>query len=118
KFGSDTGLYFRQTILRPFLDQYLRDGAPKADVSPVYAFETGTNKWRRLPAWPAGCASGCTVKATPLYLSAGAKLGFAAPKEGDAAPPYEECVSDPAKPVPFLGRPSTPASYDHGKSWS
>jgi putative CocE/NonD family hydrolase len=118
RFGSDTALAFRREILRPFLDQYLKDGAPKADVSPVYAFETGTNKWRRLPAWPAGCASGCTVKATPLYLSAGGKLGFAAPKEGDAAPPYEEYVSDPAKPVPFIGRPSTPATYDKGKSWS
>ena len=60
KFDSDTALYFRQEILRPFLDQYLKDGAPKADVAPVTAFETGTNTWRRLPAWPAGCASGCT----------------------------------------------------------
>ena len=61
KFGSDTALYFRQNILRPFLDQYLKDGAPKAEVSPVTAFETGTNTWRRLPAWPAGCANGCTL---------------------------------------------------------
>src|SRR5258706_6466805 len=29
KFSSDTGLYFRQHILRPFLDQYLKEGAPK-----------------------------------------------------------------------------------------
>ena len=52
KFGSDTALYFRQKILRPFLDQYLKDGAPKADIAPVTAFETGTNAWRRLSAWP------------------------------------------------------------------
>ena len=58
KFDSDTALHFRREILRPFLDQYLKDGAPKADVAPVTAFETGTNTWRRLPAWPAGCASG------------------------------------------------------------
>ena len=56
KFDSDTALYFRREILRPFLDQYLKDGAPKADVAPVTAFETGTNAWRRLPSWPAGCA--------------------------------------------------------------
>ena len=59
-FNSDTGLYFRENILRPFLDQYLKDGAPKSDMAPVTAFETGTNTWRRLPSWPAGCASGCT----------------------------------------------------------
>src|SRR5216684_2724162 len=70
KFNSDTGLYFRREILRPFLDQYLKDGAAKADVAPVTAFETGTNVWRRLPAWPAGCASGCTIQPQPLYLAA------------------------------------------------
>ena len=29
-------LYFRQEILRPFLDQYLKDGAPKADIAARY----------------------------------------------------------------------------------
>ncbi len=47
KFGSDTGLFFRKRILRPFLDQYLKDGAPKANVPPVSAFETGRTRWRR-----------------------------------------------------------------------
>src|SRR5581483_11208379 len=42
KFGSDTGLYFRQHILRPFLDHYLKDDAPKADLTTVSAFETGS----------------------------------------------------------------------------
>ena len=53
KFNSDTALYFRREILRPFLDQYLKDGAPKADIPHVAAFETGISTWRRLPAWPA-----------------------------------------------------------------
>ena len=116
KFGSDTALYFRQQILRPFLDQYLKDGAPKADIAPVTAFETGTNTWRRLPAWPAGCASGCTVKPTPLYLDAGLKLSFDAPKAGDAA--FEEYVSDPAKPVPFRAAPDPAMGYDGGNTWA
>jgi uncharacterized protein len=115
KFSSDTALTFRQEILRPFLDHYLKDGAPKADISPVVAFETGTNTWRRLPAWPAGCASGCTIQPTPLYLCAGLKLVFAAPSKDDAA--FEEYVSDPSKPVPFHARPVPPSSFDGGKSW-
>jgi len=102
-FGSDTALTFRREILRPFLDHYLKDDAPKVDVAPVTAFETGTNTWRRLPSWPAGCATGCTVRATPLYLGAGLALGFNAPTAGAAA--YDEYVSDPAKPVPFRARP-------------
>src|SRR5437867_2197935 len=115
RFGSDTALTFRREILRPFLDQYLKDGAPRADLTPVVACETGMNTWRRLPAWPSGCASGCAVKATPLYLSAGSKLVFAAPKSEDAA--FDEYVSDPARPVPFHARPIVPTSYDKGQSW-
>src|SRR5947208_2862425 len=109
KFGSDTGLYFRQQILRPFLDQYLKDAAPKADVAPVTAFETGTNAWRRLPAWPAGCASGCRISPTRLYLRAGLTLGFDAPRAGEAA--FDDYISDPAKPVPYQARPIQSATW-------
>ena len=116
KFSSDTGLYFRKEVLAPFLAQFLKDGAPKADLSTVTAFETGTNKWRSLPAWPAGCASGCTVQPVPLYLSAGRKLTFAAPKSTDTA--FDEYVSDPAKPVPFRARPIQPAANGNGRTWS
>jgi len=115
KFDGDTSLYFRRQILRPFLDQYLKNGAPKAELAPVTAFETGTNSWRRLTAWPAGCDSGCTIKPTPLYLAVGGKAGFATPKSGDRA--FEEYVSDPAKPVPFIARPIPPSRYDGGKTW-
>ena len=103
RFGSDTGLYFQREILAPFLAQYLKDGARKADLAPVSAFETGTNKWLHLASWPAGCASGCSVKPTALYLGAALKASFAAAKPGDIT--YEEYVSDPAKPVPFVARP-------------
>jgi hypothetical protein len=115
KFGSDTGLYFRQNILRPFLDHYLKDDTPKSDVAPVTAFETGTNTWRRLPAWPAGCASGCPIHPTILYLDAGLKAGFTAPKAGEVA--FDEYVSDPAKPVPFRKRPIQPVGYTGEMTW-
>ena len=113
KFNSDTALTFRQEVLRPFLDQYLKEGAPKADIAPVTAFETGTNTWRRLPVWPAGCASGCTVKPTPFYLGAGGKAGFAAPTAGGTE--VTEYVSDPAKPVPYRTRPVTSSATDWSK---
>jgi putative CocE/NonD family hydrolase len=114
RFDSDTALYFRREILRPFLDRYLRDGAPRGDFSPVHAFETGSNTWRRLPAWPAGCATGCPIKRTPLFLAPGAKVGFTAPTGGAA---YEEYVADPAKPVPFRSRPIEPPSYQDNNAW-
>jgi len=116
KFNSDTALHFRLEILRPFLDQYLKDSAPKADIPPVSAFETGTNQWQRLSAWPAGCVSGCSLRATPLYLTAGLKLSFATPKPDDAA--FDEYISDPAKPVPFRARPIQPVGYGDGFTWA
>jgi putative CocE/NonD family hydrolase len=108
RFGSDTALAFRQEVLRPFLDHYLKDGAPKADVAPVTAFETGTNHWLRLQSWPSGCERGCAPKPTPLYLSAGLKLTFDAPKSSGV---FEEYVSDPAKPVPYRKRPIDDSSW-------
>jgi hypothetical protein len=115
KFNSDTAFFFRQQILRPFLDRYLKDDAPAADVAPVNAFETGTNTWRRLPSWPAGCASGCSIRPTPLYLRAGLKTSTTAPAAGDAA--FDEYISDPAKPVPYRSRPNI-AIGQTGSTWS
>ena len=136
KFNSDTALHFRREILAPFLAQYLKDDAPKSDVAPVTAFETGTNMWRRLPAWPAsvettagrpgsvettagtpGSAAGAVVRPrpTPLYLIAGLTAGFSQPKPGDSA--YDEYVSDPAKPVPYRARPSQPVGYEPPLTW-
>src|SRR5262245_28543324 len=116
RFGSDTALSFRRDILRPFLDAYLKDGAPRSDVAPVNAFETGTNMWRRLPAWPSGCSSGCRIEPTPFYLNAGLKVSLTPPRANDAA--SDDYVSDPAKPVPFRARPIQPVGYDPGKTWS
>src|SRR5882762_6607528 len=103
KFNSDTALYFRQEILRPFLDHYLKDDAPKMTVAPVTAFETGTNKWHNLSAWPAGCEKGCSIKPTPLYLSGGLQASFDGSRSSGSD--YEEYISDPSKPVPFRARP-------------
>ncbi|HLI62479.1 MAG TPA: CocE/NonD family hydrolase [Terriglobales bacterium] len=146
KFPTDTARDFRERILAPFLAQYLKDGAPKADIAPVTAYETGTDRWLRLPAWPAGCPgssapptakaetvgdpgastpstaktvlnddSGCTITRRPLYLEPGRKLAFSAPTAGGAA--YEEYISDPAKPVPYLPRPVQPFGYGEGSTW-
>ena len=110
KFGSDTGLYFRRHILRPFLDHFLKDGAPAMNIAPVTAFETGTNEWRRLDTWPP------SPPTTPLYLNAGLKASFNAPKAGDGA--TEDYISDPAKPVPFRARPIQPTGYTAALSWA
>jgi hypothetical protein len=116
KFHSDTSLYFRQEILAPFLDRYLKGSPPKATVPRVAAFETGTNVWRRLTAWPPGCGPGCDTRSSALYLDAGLKATFTPPRSGGAT--FTEYVSDPAKPVPFRARPIQPVGYDPPLTWS
>jgi putative CocE/NonD family hydrolase len=114
-FGSDTAQYFREHILRPYLAQYLKDDAPKADLAAVTAYQTGSNQWQRLDRWPLACADGCPTKSRALYLEAGNKLGFTAPAPGAD---YDEYVSDPAHPVPYRARPIQPMGYDVGQTWS
>ena len=115
KFGMDTGLYFRRKILLPFLDHFLKDDAPPADIAPVTAFETGTNEWRRLSAWPPKSSEGKNA-AKKLYLRGDSKLNFEAPKASET--PFDEYLSDPAKPVPFRSRPLRPMGYGQGNTWS
>ena len=115
KFDGDTALQFRREVLRPFFDRYLKDGAPKADIPPVLIYNTGENHWDRFHAWPLAADAAWAVKATPLYLEPGFRLGFTA--AGDAAPGYDEYVSDPAKPVPYIPRPVLFADRETWKKW-
>jgi hypothetical protein len=112
-FGQDTGLYFRQHVLAPFLARYLKDDA--SQISTVTAFATGANEWEKLSTWPAGCAEGCTIQPTPLYLEPNLGLSFDKPSSGS---PYTSYVSDPAKPVPFRKRPIQPMGYTGELTWS
>ena len=123
KWGSDTALYFRQKILRPFLDHYLKDDAPKMDVAPVTAFETGTNEWRRYDSWPNGKQE--PTKPTPFYLAGHSSLRFdllSGPEvvqvvQEQPVPPFDEYISDPAKPVTNRIRPVPTAGYDSCAQW-
>jgi putative CocE/NonD family hydrolase len=116
RFEGDTALQFRRDVLKPFFDQYLKEGAPAADTPPVLIYNTGENHWDRLPAWPLACDAGCATKSTPLYLTAGFGLSFTAPAERNPAAPagHDEYVSDPAKPVPYQPRP---VRFDDSDAW-
>ena len=114
QFGSDTGKYFRTTILLPFLDHYLKDGAPAMDVAAVNAFESGPNRWLRLKDWPQGCAAGCSITARAMHLRPGGVLDA----QAGAVDAYSTYVSDPAKPVPFVQRPIHLLADGEGAQWT
>jgi putative CocE/NonD family hydrolase len=118
KWEGDTALQFRRDVLKPFFDQYLKDGAPKADTPPVFIYNTGENHWDRFKAWPLACADGCTQKSKPLYLTTGSGLSFTAPGgRGADAAGFDEYISDPAKPVAYLPRPVSFADGERWRTW-
>jgi uncharacterized protein len=94
EFASDTGEYYRKNIVFPFFEQYLK-GKGDAHLPKAYVFETGTNVWRQYSAWPPK-----NLERKTLYFQSGGGLSFEAP--GNAGNSFDEYVSDPAKPVPFV----------------
>jgi len=119
KWEGDTALQFRRDVLKPFFDQYLKDGAPKADTPPVFIYNTGENHWDRLPRWPLACDKGCSQPSKPLYFTPGGGLSFTAPTAAQAggARAFDEYVSDPANPVPYVPRPVHFANGDIWRQW-
>jgi uncharacterized protein len=105
EFAANTGEFYRKNILFPFFEQYLK-GNVDAKLPKAYVFETGTNVWRRYSAWPPKNAEPRT-----LYFHANGGLSFEAPSSEASA--FDEYVSDPAKPVPFVNyvSQSVPQEY-------
>ncbi|MBI3346627.1 MAG: CocE/NonD family hydrolase [Burkholderiales bacterium] len=96
QFHQPTSEQFQKEVLLPFFEQHLREVAPKAPIARATVFETGTNVWRRYDAWPPREA-----QARTLYFAAGGRLSFTPPEA--AQPAFDAWVSDPDKPVPFVG---------------
>ncbi|MCE4536217.1 CocE/NonD family hydrolase [Pelomonas sp. P7] len=98
QFQQPTSEQFQKEVLLPFFEQQLRDAPdPKLPkVAKATVFETGTNTWRRYDAWPPREAHART-----LYFAPGGRLSFDAPEA--AGPAFDAWISDPAKPVPFVG---------------
>ncbi len=106
RFDGDTSYWFRRNVLLPFLDAQLKTNAPRREIAPVTAFETGTNEWRRYDRWPISCSKGCGAGSRALYLRAGFRLSFDPPAAAETG--FDEYVSDPAKPVTYRIPPIRP----------
>lgn len=113
RWDGDTALQVRRDIIKPLFDEYLKDAAPRANTPPVFVYNTGEKRWEKYDRWPpVGGDSG--VKPTPLFLHASSALSFAAPAPATDASAFDEFVSDPAKPVPYLPRP---VKFSDGDAW-
>jgi len=115
KWHGDTTMEFRRDVLKPFFDQYLKPGAPKADTPAVLIYNTGANHWDRLKSWPLACETGCAAPMKALYLQSDCGLGFDRPTAPAGA--TDEYVSDPAKPVPYIPRPVRFNDSERWRQW-
>ncbi len=102
QFDSKTSEYFRKEIQLPFFEQHLKGVKPARAVAEVTAFETGTNVWRQYTAWPPQQA-----KQQTLYFGSSGGLGWQKPAAGTGDGGFDEYVSDPKKPVPYIAYPAT-----------
>jgi putative CocE/NonD family hydrolase len=99
QWNGDTAQQFREDMLLPYFNQYLKDG-PAVTLPAAAIYNTGENHWDKFATWPLACETGCTSPLKPIYLQEGGALGF-----GKAATGGDSYVSDPSKPVPHLPRP-------------
>jgi uncharacterized protein len=122
EFNAKTAQYYQDHIELPFLKHFLKDDEKnekkkskedaskqeestekdgekeeKYNLSEANVFETGTNQWRHFDAWPPKNANEKT-----LFLHSGGRLSFN-PPTADEGSAFDEYVSDPTKPVPYIG---------------
>jgi putative CocE/NonD family hydrolase len=104
-FHQKTGDYFREHIEFPFFQHFLKDqGGEK--FPGAYVFETGRNEWHQLDRWPPRNGTKQT-----FYFQSGGRLATAPPSaDGEE---FDEYVSDPAKPVPYVPWITTQMSREY-----
>ena len=95
RFGSKTSVFYQENIEFPFFNFYLKEQG-ELKLPEAYVFETGRNQWRQYDVWPPK-----GVRSKAFYLHGNSKLSFDPPVENETGL-FDEYISDPAKPVPFI----------------
>jgi uncharacterized protein len=91
-WGQETNKTFKDLEVE-FFNYYLL-GKGKGDFSEALIFITGENRWRPFETWPPK-----DVTKSNLYLQPDGKLSFT---PSDAASSFDEYMTDPNKPVPYI----------------
>ncbi len=98
RFNAKTGPFYREKIEFPFFEAHLK-GDGTTEHPKAWMFETGTNVWRRFDSWPPQEA-----KPVEYRLGGAGTLGTAKVEQGLPIVSFDEFVSDPTKPVPFINK--------------
>lgn len=98
-FDAPTSIWYREHIELPFFLHHLKD-APAPDIAEATVFNTGANAWRTFDQWPP-----VEGESIAFYLQPEGALSADTPP--DAGARFDEFISDPAKPVPYIENVAT-----------
>lgn len=102
-FADKTSVYYREKVEFPFFEHFLKD-APDPKLPEALVFETGRNQWRQFDKWPPAASA-----ARLFYLQPQGRLG----SEPPAAAGFDEYLSDPARPVPYISGIANTMTREH-----
>ncbi|KAF0248066.1 MAG: peptidase S15, partial [bacterium] len=105
-FATKTSVFYQQKIELPFFNFYLKDKG-SLDLPEAYVFETGSNTWKTYEHWPPK-----NIITKSLYMQANGKLSFEQATE-TSKESFDEYISDPNKPVPFISGTSIGMTRDY-----
>jgi putative CocE/NonD family hydrolase len=104
RFGAKTSVFYREQLEFPFFLHHLK-GKGDAKLPEASMFETGSNRWREFAEWPPRAG-----KARTYYFRSGGGLSPEAPADVSG---FDEYVSDPAKPVPYIAGQAPGMTREH-----
>ena len=95
QWSSNTSEWYGKNIELPFFNYYLKGKGSADDIKEASIFISGENQWHHFPQWPAA-----NMKMVSYAL--GKNGSFLPAGTITAGKTFDEYVSDPAKPVPYV----------------
>ena len=94
EFGSNTSEWYGNNIELPFFNYYLKNKGSIDQIKEATIFISGANEWRSFATWP---AANMQMQAYTL-----GKNGTFSKASARVSTSFDEYISDPAKPVPYV----------------
>jgi putative CocE/NonD family hydrolase len=94
-FESKTSLFYRKEVEYEFFNYYLK-GNSELELPEAYVFETGSNVWKAYKEWPPKESEEKDLFFYPSGVLSNTQAGL------QSKDSYDEYVSDPARPVPYI----------------
>jgi hypothetical protein len=95
QWGSNTSEWYGKNIELPFFNYYLKNKGSIDQIKEANIFFSGANEWKQLPEWPLK-----NMKMQSFLLKEKGVISIG--NKSTQLSSYEEYISDPAKPVPYI----------------